>query len=414
MKEIVTDKYIMKVASFFNNIRMLCPECHSAENGLPTTKCSIYNLWQLVSEGSFKVAITKLIIKNISSELLRISKDDFDIVDSLGFIYKPISICDKIHTDNRAINSSYSLPPNTQIYFNLYTAPFEANTTLSKIYYTNRNNKVYTIKVSEPDNEFVSSEEKLRIENYKLSDEFQKLQEEEKTCEERMNALRERMNSANEDKKPAAQYRTEDDDEYLYIISEEKEKRLTFSRRFDLNKSNYNWVNVGEPLIYLYLDEDNSSSFWVAKCEIDSPTTGIFEFDKKRFIAYNEVICKIRKYSPEQKAEVFREFEKEAIKESLLKKEQKKKLEREALDELIEEGLIFNTYIDKMGNRNKISNETANAVWNRDGGKCCNCGSKENLEFDHIIPVSKGGATTFQNLQLLCKPCNIRKSNKIG
>ncbi|MEI6823714.1 MAG: HNH endonuclease [Bacteroidota bacterium] len=53
-------------------------------------------------------------------------------------------------------------------------------------------------------------------------------------------------------------------------------------------------------------------------------------------------------------------------------------------------------------------------VWNRDGGKCVKCGSQENLEFDHIIPFSKGGSSTYRNIQILCKKCNIEKSNKIG
>ncbi len=53
-------------------------------------------------------------------------------------------------------------------------------------------------------------------------------------------------------------------------------------------------------------------------------------------------------------------------------------------------------------------------VWNRDGGKCVECGSNENLEFDHIIPFSEGGANTYRNLQLLCEPCNRKKSNNIG
>tara|TARA_Y100001970_G_C14147475_1_gene810689 strand:- start:124 stop:1497 length:1374 start_codon:yes stop_codon:yes gene_type:complete len=53
-------------------------------------------------------------------------------------------------------------------------------------------------------------------------------------------------------------------------------------------------------------------------------------------------------------------------------------------------------------------------VWNRDGGKCVECGSNENLEFDHIIPHSKGGANTYRNIQLLCEPCNRTKSAKIG
>lgn len=53
-------------------------------------------------------------------------------------------------------------------------------------------------------------------------------------------------------------------------------------------------------------------------------------------------------------------------------------------------------------------------VWNRDSGRCVNCGSQENLEFDHIIPVSKGGSNTARNVQLLCESCNREKGNRIG
>jgi len=52
-------------------------------------------------------------------------------------------------------------------------------------------------------------------------------------------------------------------------------------------------------------------------------------------------------------------------------------------------------------------------VWRRDGGRCVHCGSQENLEFDHIIPISKGGANTARNIQLLCEACNRKKSDKI-
>lgn len=67
---------------------------------------------------------------------------------------------------------------------------------------------------------------------------------------------------------------------------------------------------------------------------------------------------------------------------------------------------------DKRSRR--ISQEVKDAVWNRDGGKCVECGSNENLEFDHIIPFSKGGANTYRNIQILCESCNREKSAKIG
>ena len=66
------------------------------------------------------------------------------------------------------------------------------------------------------------------------------------------------------------------------------------------------------------------------------------------------------------------------------------------------------------GKRKPIPQDVKDKVWNRDNGKCIQCGSNENLEFDHIIPVSKGGANTYRNLQLLCEHCNRSKSDNIG
>ena len=62
----------------------------------------------------------------------------------------------------------------------------------------------------------------------------------------------------------------------------------------------------------------------------------------------------------------------------------------------------------------RISQRVKDQVWRRDEGKCVECGSNENLEFDHIIPFSKGGANTYRNIQLLCEPCNRKKLDKIG
>jgi hypothetical protein len=63
--------------------------------------------------------------------------------------------------------------------------------------------------------------------------------------------------------------------------------------------------------------------------------------------------------------------------------------------------------------RTPIPEAVRSEVWRRDGGKCVQCGSKANLQFDHIIPVTVGGATSVANLQLLCEPCNRSKGKKI-
>jgi hypothetical protein len=63
--------------------------------------------------------------------------------------------------------------------------------------------------------------------------------------------------------------------------------------------------------------------------------------------------------------------------------------------------------------REPISESVRLFVWQRDGGQCVLCRSRENLEFDHIIPLAKGGGSTERNIQLLCEPCNRKKGAHI-
>lgn len=56
----------------------------------------------------------------------------------------------------------------------------------------------------------------------------------------------------------------------------------------------------------------------------------------------------------------------------------------------------------------KIRNE----ILKKYDNKCCECGSKEKLEIDHIKPIKLGGNNDFDNLQILCKTCNICKGAK--
>lgn len=52
------------------------------------------------------------------------------------------------------------------------------------------------------------------------------------------------------------------------------------------------------------------------------------------------------------------------------------------------------------------------AVFKRDGFRCVDCGTQDDLSADHVIPESKGGPTTFDNLKTRCCRCNSRKGVK--
>lgn len=57
-------------------------------------------------------------------------------------------------------------------------------------------------------------------------------------------------------------------------------------------------------------------------------------------------------------------------------------------------------------------------VLNRNSFKCVKCGASPatdptcRLHIDHILPFSKGGKTTLENLQTLCENCNLGKGNR--
>jgi hypothetical protein len=60
-----------------------------------------------------------------------------------------------------------------------------------------------------------------------------------------------------------------------------------------------------------------------------------------------------------------------------------------------------------------IPRDVRQRVWQRYGGQCAECNSTHYLEFDHIIPVTRGGGNSDNNVQLLCRGCNGRKSDNI-
>lgn len=68
---------------------------------------------------------------------------------------------------------------------------------------------------------------------------------------------------------------------------------------------------------------------------------------------------------------------------------------------------------DASADVRRIPRDVRQRVWQRYGGRCAECNATNYLEFDHIIPVAKGGGCTDNNIQLLCRGCNSKKSDKI-
>jgi len=61
----------------------------------------------------------------------------------------------------------------------------------------------------------------------------------------------------------------------------------------------------------------------------------------------------------------------------------------------------------------RISENVRHEVWRRDQGRCCECGSQENIEYDHIIPFSMGGSKTARHIPLLLEACNGKTRARI-
>ena len=71
-------------------------------------------------------------------------------------------------------------------------------------------------------------------------------------------------------------------------------------------------------------------------------------------------------------------------------------------------------YIDVRGRQRRASSKR-NRILARDGNRCQYCGAKGtafDLTVDHILPLSRGGTTSPENLVAACYACNQRKGNR--
>ena len=71
----------------------------------------------------------------------------------------------------------------------------------------------------------------------------------------------------------------------------------------------------------------------------------------------------------------------------------------------------------RKNERSKVTPSLRLQVIERDNRRCCICGRSVRdgvtLEVDHILPISRGGKTTYDNLQTLCRDCNRGKGDKL-
>lgn len=71
--------------------------------------------------------------------------------------------------------------------------------------------------------------------------------------------------------------------------------------------------------------------------------------------------------------------------------------------------LVTYVKLPRDTHRRKI---TRRAVFARDGWTCQYCGSRSELTVDHVVPRSKGGDSTWENIVASCAPCNRRKGDR--
>ncbi len=85
----------------------------------------------------------------------------------------------------------------------------------------------------------------------------------------------------------------------------------------------------------------------------------------------------------------------------------------ELLNALREEG-HFSFYSESSkGKRRSLGRVVRRKVHERDAYRCVSCGSFENLTIDHIVPLAKGGSNEEENLQTMCRQCNMVKGDRL-
>lgn len=119
---------------------------------------------------------------------------------------------------------------------------------------------------------------------------------------------------------------------------------------------------------------------------------------RAKYVTKNKkkILERLKKYREEHK-EYFRDYKKARSKTPEGKLKIKKHCQKRR-------ALMKNSVFD-------LTSKEIEKIFKRDES-CVYCNSIKNLTLDHIIPISKGGNTSFNNMVIACKACNSSKGNK--
>lgn len=80
--------------------------------------------------------------------------------------------------------------------------------------------------------------------------------------------------------------------------------------------------------------------------------------------------------------------------------------------------IVFNAHlrrreeIERADRIPRIAPDVLLAVWDRDGGRCHDCGSDDTLEFARFVPLAEGGSSSVDNLLVVCADCSRGRSEE--
>lgn len=174
--------------------------------------------------------------------------------------------------------------------------------------------------------------------------------------------------------------------------------------RQDYLETALNWLSNGNIKVYManHQHDQNANELWLY-------FTSVINWVKLTFVKYRKEMKGVNW------GFLYNKFKNEKFDTSALEKEISVLMEDEDVDN--KKGIYdyVLTRNERSLNLRLFSDKIKRQTYEKQKGICVKCGKHfalEKMEADHITPWSKGGHTTADNCQMLCKDCNRRKSDK--